>query len=892
MAERLPAGQTRTCFPRADDAGKFPRMSACCHSTEDCGGTEELQREAGAWLRIGAAGLLAAQAMIFSLAVNLSPVEGTARWILHGALALSAVGVFLLAGLPILRESWNALIRGRIVFEQFFLVGIIGAFGASVHSSLTGAGGVYYEVVAVLVAIYTFGTILARQRRDALRRSIEKIGAAFDHCERINAGGHRERVTVDRITPGDEVLVGAGEGIPVDGTVADGAALVNEAALTGEPYPVAKRAGDTVLAGGRVEDSTLRIAASSAGRSRRLDTLLRSIEEARRNPGRLQREADRLVSWFLPLVMVVAALTTAGWTLHSGWVVGVFNGLAVLLVACPCAMGLATPVAIWAALAALAKRGLFARGGDSVEALAAIDTAVFDKTGTLSESDARIVDFVVAPDTDRGQLLREIAAVQTGSGHPVARAFRAAPDQRAPLLAREIRVLPGAGIEGILPEGAHLQIGNEGILASGDDRAALRARLADVDGSHEIFVRRDGRLVGLAAVRESLRDSARQAMAQMKALGIRTIVMTGDRGENAARFGFDECLAGLAPEAKLREVEKLRAAGRKVLFIGDGINDAPAMAAATASIAMAGGSELPRETASLELNGHDLRVIPQSVALCRATVRAIRRNIAFAACYNVLGIGLAAAGILHPIAAALIMLVSSLTVTWRVLRETSDTALQQSAANEQPATEHKAWDFARCERAVFALALALQGPAIAWLGGFRGTAAAGFVLLFLAAAAAVLLWSRQRAWMPAARMTMAMFSAGGLAMLAGWWADAGFAAVVRDGVCLCGCAKSNMGLGLLATFTWMDAGMLLAALPGLFLDKEIFRSLSSRVWCWFAGLAGMFVGMEVGAAVLAGLPIVNASAQFFLTFAAMVLGMCLGMLAGCGAARLLARRAA
>ena len=870
-------------------------MSACCHSSPREEESEQLvlNREAKTWLRIGMAGLLAAQAMIFSLAVNMSPVEGNARWILHGALALSAVGVFLLAGLPILRESWDALKRGKIVFEQFFLVGIVGAFLASVQSSLTGTGSVYYEVVAVLVAIYTFGTILARQRRDTLRRSIEKIGAAFDSCERVDSTGHRERVTVDRIIPGDEVLVGPGEGVPVDGKVSEGVALVDEAALTGEPYPVVKRPGDMVMAGSRVEDSTLRVAATSNGRSRRLDALLHSIDEARKNPGRIQREADRLVSWFLPLVMIIAVLTAIGWTMHSGWMTGVFNGLAVLLVACPCAMGLATPVAIWSTLAALAKRGLFARGGDAIEALALVDTAVFDKTGTLSESDARIVDFVVAPGTDRAQLLREIAAVQTGSRHPIARAFRAAPSADHLLLARDVRTLPGAGIEGALPDGTSLQIGNERILTDADHAADLRGLLATEEKSgHEIFVRRNGKLVGLAVVRESLRDSAREAMEQMKKMGIRTIVMTGDREENAARFGFDECLAGLTPDAKLREVEKLRAAGRKVLFIGDGINDAPAMAASTVSVAMGAGSELPRETATLELNGQDLRVIPQSVALCRATVRAIRRNIAFAACYNIFGIGLAAAGILHPIAAALIMLVSSLTVTWRVLRETSDTALQKSAALDQPLTARKVWDFPQLERLVFAVALVLQGPVIAWLGGFHGVGAAGFVILFLAAAAAVLLWSRDRTWSPAARMTMAMFSVGGLAMLAGWWADAGFAAVVRNGVCLCGCAQSNMGLGLLAKFTWMDAGMLLAALPGLFLDQDVFRSLSSRTWCWVAGLIGMFLGMEVGAMVLAGLPIDanSASAQFFLTYASMVIGMCFGMLVGCEEARRLVAR--
>jgi P-type Cu+ transporter len=662
-------------------------MSACCHSSapDEAAEQAELKREARGWLRVGLAGLLAAQAMIFSLAVNLSPVSGSTLWFIHGALAASAIGVFLLAGLPILRESWKAACRGRIVFEQLFLAGMLGAFAASVHSSLTGEGHVYYEVVAVLVAIYTFGTILAQRRRDALRQSIARLGAAFDLCERVTCCGQRERVNIEEIVPGDQVLVGAGEGIPVDGCVADGVALVSEAAMTGEPYPVVKRAGDRVLAGSRVEDSTLRISATSQGRSRRLDALLRSVDEARRHPGRIQREADRLVAWFLPAVMLVAALTTAAWTLHSGWIVGVFNGLAVLLVACPCSMGLATPVAIWSALAALAKRGLFAHHGDAIEQLALVDTAVFDKTGTLSESEARLVDFVTGPGTDRPALRGEIAAVQTGSGHPIARAFRAADTNLRGPLAREVRVLPGIGVEGRLPDGTLLQIGNESMLQPSDNPGELRDLLAAADtGGHTIFIRRNGLLCGLALARESLRDSADETLAAMHRLGVRSIVMTGDRAENAARFGFDECLAGLTPQAKMSAVEALRREGRQVVFVGDGINDAPAMAAATTSIALATGSELPRETAALELNGQDLRVIPQALAICRATTRAIRRNLIFAAGYNVIGIGLAAAGLLHPIAAALIMLVSSMTVTWRVLRETSADALEASVPVSTP----------------------------------------------------------------------------------------------------------------------------------------------------------------------------------------------------------------
>lgn len=665
-------------------------MSACCHVSDEDLDDRELRRSARTWLRLGIAGLLAAQAMTFSLATNLSPVHGTAHTVIHGILALSAIGVFLLAGLPILRESWNAAWRGRIVFEQFFLLGIAAAFAASVQSSLTGQGHIYYEVVAVLVAIYTFGTLMARRRRDALRDSIVKLGAAFDFCERLTCCGKMERISVDDVSPGDEIFVGAGQGVPVDGVVIEGTALASEAALTGEPYPVVKRSGDVILAGSRLEDSSLRLRATSQGRSRRLDQLLRSIDEARRHPSRIQREADRLVVWFLPVVLLVAAATVLGWTWHSGWMTGVFNGLAVLLIACPCAMGLATPVAIWSALAALAKRGLIARDGDAIETLAAANTAVFDKTGTLSESDARIVDFVCAPNEDRPRLLREIAAVQAGSTHPIARAFRTAASEETPLLAGSIQILPGAGIEGTLPDGTVLQIGNAHLLTPADSPGDLRNLLVlDDRGGQEIFIRRNGHLCGLATLRESLRHSARPALEEIHHLGLRTIVMTGDREENAARFGFSECLAGMTPDDKLLEVKKLKQGGARVLFIGDGINDAPAMAAADTSIALAMGHDLPRETAALELSGYDLRVIPQSIALCRATVRALRRNLAFAACYNILGIALAAAGILHPIVAALIMMVSSMIVTWRVLSETSEASLGKWLAASTAPTPHK-----------------------------------------------------------------------------------------------------------------------------------------------------------------------------------------------------------
>lgn len=873
-------------------------MSACCEVSHTTAAAEpgdaDLARTAREWLRLGIAGLVAGQAMIFSLAVNVSPPSGTARTVIHACLAVSAVVVFLLAGLPILRESWQALREGRVVFEQLFLIGIAGAFGASVHSSLTGEGHVFYEVVSVLVAIYTLGTLLARRRRDAVRVALTRLGGAFDRCERVTCCGGVETVPVSEIQPGDIVIVAPAAGIPVDGVVAEGMALVSEAALTGEPHPVVKRAGDTVLAGSFVEDSALRVRAASRGRSRRLDTLLRSVEEARGRPCRVQREADRLVAWFLPAVMVVATLTTAAWTLHAGWIAGLFNGLAVLLVACPCSMGLATPLAIWSALGALARRGIIARGGDAIEDLARVDTVVFDKTGTLSEESARLVDFVAAPGVDRAALRRRIASVQFGAGHPIARAF--GNGEAAPELARDVRILPGTGIEGTLPDGTRLQVGNTHLLHGDDagDVGLLRRELGAVAaGTHEIFVRENERLVAMALLRETMRESAPPALRQLDTMGIATVVMTGDRGEHAARFGFRRCLAGLSPDGKLDEVRRLKDGGAVTLFVGDGINDAPAMAGADVSMAMAGGSELPRATAAMELHGCDLRSVPAAIAISRAATRAIRRNLSFAVCYNIAGIALAAAGMLDPIVAALLMLVSSMTVTWRVLRQTQGDALERTArpARRAPAVgrpraaqvlREGIARLERRERPIFGAALALQGPVLAWLGDFHGWYAAGFVALFAAAGAVIAFAAPQRPFTPPARMTAAMLSVGGLAMLAGWWGDAGFAPVIRDGVCLCGCPDSTLGLGLVGRVGWMSAGMVLAAVPGLLVERTA-AAFPARLWCWGAGLVGMFAGMELAALVLSGFPIRAAGFHFFLTYAAMVTGMCGGMLAGCGA---------
>lgn len=660
-------------------------MSSCCQCQISPGGAGNApdavtRAQARLWLRLVIATVVAAQSMIFSLAVNLSPPEGRTHLIVHGLLALSAVAVFFLVGGDLLRGALRAARSGRVVIEQLFLAGIAGAFFASLHCSLTGVGHVYYEVVAILLAIFTFGKVLGEQRREAAREAARRIGSEFSVCEVILPGGKTTEISVAGLREGDRVRVAAGAAIPADGIIEHGTAFVRESALTGESYPVVRRPGDTVRAGSYTLDQALEIRATANGGQRVLDRLLESVRTAQDTKTRLQTEADRIVAWFLPAVLVITVLTFAVWTTASGWQTGLFNALAVLVVACPCSMGLATPVGIWAALSSLARRGIMSRTGDIVEELARTTTVVFDKTGTLGTDRMQLVDFVCAPEFDRAEVLRAVGAVEATSRHPIAMGFRT--ESVAP--AEEVKPLPGIGIAGVVG-GSVWSIGNEMLTDSANQDVVENLRASSPvsrEGTHEVWVLRDGRIAGVGILREELKSGALATLSELRSEGLRCIVMTGDRESAARAHGLGEFLAELSPGDKEREVEKLRAAGARVLFVGDGINDAPAMARSDASIALATGSALANETASASLAGGDPGSVVFAIRRCRAVVRAIRRNLMFAAAYNFAGISLAAAGVLHPVAAALLMLLSSMTVTWQVLRNTEE----PGEAREEPET--------------------------------------------------------------------------------------------------------------------------------------------------------------------------------------------------------------
>lgn len=616
------------------------------------------------WLRVAIGLGVAGQAMVFSLAVNLTPAEGPAYWLVHGGLLASALAVLVFLGRDLVGEAWRALRARRITIDLLFLTTLLGALIGSVVGSVTGAGSVYYEVVAVLVVVHTLGRMAAARSRAAALRAADELARRFEHCVVRDDEGQERRVAVTLVRAGDRVVVEPGGAICVDGVIADGRAYVEEAALTGEWRPAPRGPGDAVWAGTHAVDG--RLVVTAAGGPRRLDAMLSAVAGARLAPSVLQAQADRLIAWFLPAVAVVSLATYLGWTLAgAGWARALFNAMAVLLVACPCAMGLATPVAVWGGLARLARLGVVARGGDFLDALARVDTACFDKTGTLSEDRLDVVAWLPEP-AWAGRLdevRAAVAALERGLSHPVARALAGADEATKGTVVSELRVESGRGVRGRVAGLGEVRVGEREFCAG----------MAGVDGTagKTVWVAVDGGSAARVVLAERWRAGAAEALAELRELGVDVEILTGDPApavDGVPWTATTPVRAGLDPAAKAARVAELSAAGRVTLFAGDGVNDAAALAAASCGLALRGGSDLARAAAMAVCAGEDLRRLPEAIRVARRVRAGVRANLRFAAGYNAAGMALAAAGALHPVAAALLMVGSSVWVGARAMR--------------------------------------------------------------------------------------------------------------------------------------------------------------------------------------------------------------------------------
>jgi len=651
------------------------RAVVCTTDDQSCDALD--QQLARSWLRIAIAGVFAGQGMVFSLALNMTPPPygSTAYWVLHGGLVFSALIVMLFLGGQLFRSTFGMIRSRRLSIEGLFTLSLTGAFVGSLVSSLTGDGGVYYEVVSIVIAVYTVGRMLGERSQARMVLASNQLREEYRLADVVDGAGRPESVDVHQVLVGATVRVDPGAAFTVDGVLLSGQGYVRETALTGEPLPVVRRAGDRVRAGTWSVDGAFTLRVVAAGGARELDHILKSVEDVSGEPSEMQLQANALIQWFLPLVAAVSLLTALYWLSVGNWVEAVFNSMAVLLVACPCALGLATPVAIWQGLYRLAQMGLVSRNGSLIDGLAHTKHLFFDKTGTLSESEMRMTEMLVADafGERRAELLGLVRAIQERVAHPIARALVSsiAADE-ASVSIEGFKLLPGLGVQAsclLSGRRCQVQIGEQELVPAEHlgTLGGLIERLIETKGKRTcVFV--DGAPAAIFILREKARTGVETLWLQFHEQGLRTTVLTGDPDP---QFQLSESVvlhAGLSASEKAAHILASKQAAEFPVFIGDGVNDASAMACASASVAMGTGAGFARSAATGQLTADQLNVLPEAVELCRGIRRRLKGNLVYAASYNVIGMGLAASGWLHPVAAAAIMLVSSFMVTTRALR--------------------------------------------------------------------------------------------------------------------------------------------------------------------------------------------------------------------------------
>ncbi len=636
-------------------------------------GAERARELRGATLRFAVAAVLGLPVFLLGMA-----------HVHHGAwaivqLVLSTVVVFG-AGGGFFRRALVNLRHGAANMDTLVALGSGAAWGFSVPALVQG-GPLYFEVASSIVALILLGKLLEARARGGASEAIERLAGLRPRTAwRIEAGAPVE-VPIDDVTVGDLLLVRAGDPIPVDGEVVEGESAVDESMLTGESMPVHKRPGDRVVGATVNRDGSLRVRATEVGSGTFLARIVRLVEEAQGSKAPIQRLADRVASFFVPAVLAVATLTGLGWwALSSSHSVpqAVFAAVAVLVIACPCAMGLATPTAVMVATGRAARSGVLVKDAGSLERAAAVDCVLFDKTGTLTEGKPEVVSAHAAPGMALEEALGLAASVEAESSHPLARgvvAFaRAQGASVAP--AAGVKSFPGRGVSGSVGGRQVVAGTREMLVDQGVDTAPLDALAADLEarGETPIWVAVDGRAFALLGLLDTPRPGAAEAVARLDRLGVEVHLLTGDRRRTAlavaARLGIpaERVHAEVLPDRKAAEVAARRAQGQVVAMVGDGVNDAPALAAADVGIAVGGGAEVALEAAPLALMRADPTLVPEAVALARAGLQTIKQNLFWAFGYNVVAIPLAAAGLLSPMLGSAAMAFSSVSVVLNSLR--------------------------------------------------------------------------------------------------------------------------------------------------------------------------------------------------------------------------------
>jgi len=625
-------------------------------------------------------------------------LEGLPPLVRTWAELLLSLPIVLWAGAPFFVRGWQSLVHRSPNMWTLISLGTGAAFAYSVVAALApelfppsfvahGRIGVYFEAAAVIISLTLLGQMLELRARAQTSAAIKSLlGLAPKTARRINTDGTEEDVPLTHVHVGDSLRVRPGEKVPVDGAVLEGSSAVDEAMLTGEPLPVTKRPGDKVIGATMNAAGSLVIRADKVGAQTVLAQIVQMVAQAQRSKAPLQRLADVVAGYFVVVVVAIALASFFAWGFfggEQGWVFGLINAVSVLIIACPCALGLATPMSIMVATGRAATQGVLFRDAAAIERLRDVDTLIVDKTGTLTEGRPAFERVLAAPGVAEDEVLRLAASLDQGSEHPLADAIVCAARERGLVLDKpeQFESASGIGVRGTVG-GRRLALGNRALMAEDGidvDVLGKEAETLRQKGASVMHLAADGHFLGLLAVSDPIKASTPDALTILRQAGLRIVMATGDGLATAqavgARLGIDEVHGEVKPADKLALVERLQREGRIVAMAGDGINDAPALARADVGIAMGTGTDVAMNSAQVTLVKGDLRGIARARLLSAATVGNMRQNLAFAFLYNALGVPVAA-GILYPffglvlspIIAAAAMSLSSVSVVGNALR--------------------------------------------------------------------------------------------------------------------------------------------------------------------------------------------------------------------------------